>query len=67
MTSPKFMRTLIEWDDKHSNRLHALETAQVLSLRRTLIVFAFRVGAVDGVLCSDTEASSGEEMSLLLL
>ena len=69
MTSPKFMRTLIEWDDKHSNLIALLETQQVLSLRRTLIVFetllvlALWMGSCAVI----QETSSGEEMSLLLL
>ena len=55
MTSPKFMRTLIEWVDKHSNPIALLETQQVLSLRRTLIVFGLLVLVlVDGILCSGT-------------
>ena len=68
MTSPKFMRTLIEWVDKHSNPIALLETQQVLSLRRTLIVFGLLVLALWMGSCAVIEeTSSGEEMSLTVV
>ena len=68
MTSPKFVRTFVEWVDKHSNPIALLETQQVLSLRRTLIVFGLLVLALWMGSCAVIqESSSGEEMSLLLL
>ena len=68
MTSLKLVRTLTEWVDKHSNPIALLETQQVLSLKRTLIVFGLLILALWMGSCAVVqETSSGEEMSILLL
>ena len=69
MTSPKFMQRIVEWFDKYANPIALLETQQVLSLKRTMIVFGLLVLALWMGSCAVIEETSGggEEMSLLLL
>jgi hypothetical protein len=69
MTSPKFMQRMVEWFDKHANPIALLETQQVLSLKRTMIVFGLLILALWMGSCAVIEETSGggEEMSLLLL
>ena len=68
MTSSKIVRAFTGWLDKHSNPIALLETQQVLSLRRTLIVFGLLILALwIGSCAVIQETSSGAEMSVLLL
>ena len=68
MTSLKIVQRFTGLVDKHSNPIALLETQQVLSLRRTLIVFGLLVLALWMGSCAVIqETSSGEEMSMLLL